>query len=231
MELAPFVGLLLGLAAAGVMWGSRVILDSTFVAPVLAIATLALLTRGLHLDGLADLADGLGSARDPEGARAVMKDPAVGAFGVAWLVFVPLVQVFALLTCVNQGRGTASLVLAVVTGRLAITAACRSTPAATADGLGAMVAGTVRRGVTGLWFLVLVGSFAAYALYDTDATGGDAARLGRTMLAPLIALSVAWLVRRHAVRRVGGLTGDVLGALCELATAACLVVLAFRGNG
>lgn len=231
MELAPLVGLGLGLVAAAFLYAARITLDSPFLPPVLAIGLLALMTRGLHLDGLADLADGLGSFGDPERARAVMKDPAVGAFGVLWLVFIPLVQVLALLGCVEQGRGTASLVLAVVTGRLAITAACRSTPAATDEGLGAMVAGTVRRGVTEVWFLVLAGGFAAYALADTDTTGGDAARLGRTVLGLVAGLLIARLVRRHAVKRVGGLTGDVLGALCELATTVCLVVLAFRGEG
>jgi adenosylcobinamide-GDP ribazoletransferase len=229
MELAPLVGLALGLVAAAVLHGTRVGLDSPILGPLLAVAALALMTRGLHLDGLADLADGLGSSRDPEGARAVMKDPAIGAFGAAWLVFIPLVQVFALLTCVDEGRGAASIVLAVVTGRLAITAACRSTPAATPDGLGAMVAGTVRRGVTTAWLLVMTSSFAGYALVDADSSGGDVARVGRTLLAPVAALLVARWVRRHAVKRVGGLTGDVLGALCELATTVCLLVLSFRG--
>lgn len=230
MELAPLVGLALGLVAAGVLYGTRIVLDSPYVPAVLAVGALALMTRGLHLDGLADLADGLGSHRDPAASRAIMKDPSVGAFGAAWLVFLPLLQVFALLTCVEQGRGTASLVLAVATGRLAITAACRSTPAATTNGLGAMVAGTVRRGITLAWFIVLAASFGGYALLEGDTTGGDLSRIGRTLLGPLLGLLVARLVRAHAVRRLEGLTGDVLGALCELATAVCLVVLAFRGQ-
>ena len=136
MELAPLVGLVVALPAAGVLLTGRLLFDTPFIAAILAIATLALVTRGLHLDGLADLADGLGSHRDPEGTRQVMKDPAVGAFGVLWLVFVPLLQVAALTSCVLPGSGTASLLLAVITGRLAITAACRSTPAATSARLG-----------------------------------------------------------------------------------------------
>jgi adenosylcobinamide-GDP ribazoletransferase len=230
MELAPLVGLLLGLLAAVVLFVFRLSLGSHFVPPILAIGALALLTRGLHLDGLADLADGLGSGRDPDGARQVMKDPAVGAFGVVVLVLVPMLQVAALMTCVDQGRGTASLVLAVATGRLAVTAACRSTPAATPDGLGAMVATTVRRGVTSMWTVALAVGFAAYALVDPDAVGPDGFRVARTLLAPLLALLVCRAVRRHAVRRVGGLTGDVLGALCEIATTTCLVVLCLPGS-
>jgi adenosylcobinamide-GDP ribazoletransferase len=229
MALAPLVGLVVGLLASVVLYTSRVAFGSPYLPPVLAIACLAWLTRGLHLDGLADLADGLGARKDPAGTRAVMKDPAVGAFGVLWLVFVPLVQAMALLTCVDQGRGTASLLLAVFTGRLAVTAACRSTPAATDSGLGAMVAGTVRRGVTSAW-LLLIPAFAAYALQDKDAIGNDSFRVMRTVAAPLIALWVVRAIRRRAVRRVGGLTGDVLGALCELATTVCLLVLALPGN-
>lgn len=229
MELAPLVGLVLGLLAACVLLSSRLVFGSPLLASVLAVGALALLTRGLHLDGLADLMDGLGSRRDPEGTRAVMKEPAVGAFGVLWLVLLPLVQVAALEGSVNQGRGTASLVLAVFTGRLAITAACRSTAAATAEGLGALVATSVRRGVTSAWLLALP-LFALYAVHDKDALGSDAVRVVRTLAAPLAALVVARLLRGHAVRRVGGLTGDVLGALSEVATTVCLVVLCLTGS-
>jgi adenosylcobinamide-GDP ribazoletransferase len=229
MELAPLVGLVVALPAAGVLLTGRLLFDTGLLAAILAIATLALVTRGLHLDGLADLADGLGSHRDPEGTRHVMKDPAVGAFGVLWLFFVPLLQLAALSSCVLLGSGSASLLLAVMTGRLAITAACCSTPAATPSGLGAMVAGTVRRAVPWLWLLGLTAAFASYALVDPDTRGTESFRVARTIAAPCLALLVAYAVRRHAVRRVGGLTGDVLGALCELATTVCLVVLAVPG--
>lgn len=229
MELAPLTGLLIALPTAGVLLAGRLAFDAPLLAAILAIATLALVTRGLHLDGLADLADGLGSHRDPEGTRQVMKDPAVGAFGVLWLCFVPLVQIAALTSCVLLGSGSASLLLAVITGRLAVTAACCSTPAATPTGLGAMVAETVRRAVPWLWLLGLTAAFASYALVDQDSHGEESFRVVRTIAAPCLALLVAYAVRRHAVRRVGGLTGDVLGALCELATTACLLVLAVPG--
>ncbi|MCW2599791.1 MAG: cobalamin 5-phosphate synthase [Frankiales bacterium] len=228
MELTPLVGLLLGLAAAIVLLAGRVLQEpqgTTLLPCVLAIGTLAVLTRGLHLDGLADLSDGLASYQDPERARAIMKAPDIGPLGVTSLILVLLVQVAALLACVLEGRGTASLLLAVTAGRLAMTAACRSTPAATADGLGALVAGTVRRGVTSAWFVLLAGAFTVYALIDPDPSGTSALRVLRTLLALTLALLAARLLRRHAVRRLGGLTGDVLGALSEVATTVCLVVL------
>jgi adenosylcobinamide-GDP ribazoletransferase len=229
MELAPLVGLLLGFAAAAVLYAFRVLGDfrsPPLLAAALAIAALALLTRGLHLDGLADVADGLGSYRDPEGTRAVMKAPDVGPMGVASIALVLLVQVSALLSCIQHGRGSASLVLAVATGRLAITWGCTAFAPATDGGLGALVARTARWPVAVLWTLVLTAAFSAYAVVDTDSLGGATEQVVRTAASVAVALLVTWLVGRHVVRRAGGLTGDVLGAASELATTVCLVGLA-----
>lgn len=223
MSLAPGLGLLLGVVPVGLLE----LLDRATGGPPLlacaaALAALAALTRGLHLDGLADLADGLGSYAGPERARAVMKQPDVGALGLAAVVLVLLVQLGALLACVEAGRGGASLLLAVVAGRLAVTAACTpATPAASPDGLGALVAGTVRPVVPAMW-LVVVGLAAAGA----GATGELPVDALRPVLALVAALGAARVLRRHAVRRLGGLTGDVLGALVETATSVVLVVLA-----
>ncbi|MFN2539745.1 MAG: adenosylcobinamide-GDP ribazoletransferase, partial [Mycobacteriales bacterium] len=229
MELAPLAGLLLGVSGALVLYAFRVLGDYSappLLPAALAIGTLALLTRGLHLDGLADLVDGLGSYRDPEGTRAVMKAPDLGPLGLVAVVVTLLVQVSALLSCVQHGRGSASLVAAVVTGRLAVTWACAGPPAATSEGLGAFVAGTARRSVAVVWTLVVAGAFAAYATVDGDQLGSDGEQVVRTVLGVLVGLGRAWLLGRHAVRRVGGITGDVLGALSEVATTGCLVVFA-----
>lgn len=229
MELAPLVGLLLGLAAAVVLYVFRVLGDfrvPPLMPAALAVTALALLTRGLHLDGLADLVDGLGSYKDPAGARAVMKAPDLGPLGMAAVALTLIVQVSALLSCVEHGRGTASLVTSVVVGRVAVLWACTTTPAATDSGLGAMVARTAHRTVAGLWTLVVALGAGIYATVDGDSIGSDHEQFLRTVLGVAVGLLLASAVRRHAVRRVGGLTGDVLGALCELATTGCLVVLA-----
>lgn len=229
MALAPVVGLGLGLVAAAVLSGfGRLTRAGTppLLACALTVATLAVLTRGLHLDGLSDLADGLGSYLPAERARAVMKQPDVGALGLAAVVLVLLVQVGALLGAVQSGRGTVSTVLSVVLGRIAVTAACRSTPAAAPDGLGALVAGTVRRGVPVGWALVAAATGAAYGLTTGDSGTARLFDGARPVLAVALSLLAAWLLRRHAVRRLGGLTGDVLGALVETATTVSLVVMA-----
>jgi adenosylcobinamide-GDP ribazoletransferase len=226
MELAPLVGVLLGLLAGTVVFGSRLLGAPHLLAAALGIATLALLTRGLHLDGLADLVDGLSSSRDPEGTRAVMKAPDTGPLGVTALVLVLLVQTTALTSAIDQHRGTASLVVAVLTGRLAITLACTRTPAATAEGLGALVAGTVRPAVARASVVVALVAAAALLAWDPDAVHTPLLRALLGVAAMGVALLVARLLRRHAARRVGGLTGDVLGALAEISTTVALVVLA-----
>ncbi len=231
MTLAPLVGLGVGLVAAAVLFAFR-LLDGDqgppLLACVLAVATLAAVTRGLHLDGLSDLADGLGSYQDPEGARAVMKRPDVGALGLVTVVLVLAVQVAAVLGCVVHGRGTAGLVLSVVTGRVAVVAGCRNTPAAGAEGLGALVAATVRRGVPAAWALAVAGLGAAYELVDRDAGSSAMADALRPVLAVALSLLAARVLRSHAVRRVGGLTGDVLGAVLEVATTVSLVVMGLQ---
>ena len=228
MALAPLVGLLLAAAVAPVAVGLDVATRGTPVlGAAVAVALLALLTRGLHLDGLADLADGLGSYGSPERARAVMKSPEVGALGVAAVVLVLLVQVAALTACLSAGRGATAVLVALMTGRLAVTAACRTgVPAAAPEGLGALVAGTVGRGTTALLAALTAGlGTLALALE----TGDRDLRLLLPPAAVLLCLGLARLLRQHAVRRIGGITGDVLGALIEVSTAVALVVLALGG--
>src|SRR5258707_6648010 len=145
MAWAPAAGLLLGAAAAAVLelaarWGRT----GPLLAAVLAVAALALLTTGLHLDGLADLADGLGSRQPADQALAIMKRSDIGPFGVVTLVLALAVQVAALTQAQALGRGVPALITAVLAGRLALTWACRrGVPAARGTGLGALVAGTV----------------------------------------------------------------------------------------
>lgn len=221
MRLAPLVGLLLGLPLAGVLLGvERLTQGPPLLACVLVVALHALATRALHLDGLADLADGLGSYGTPEQARAVMKAPDVGALGAVALVLVPAVQVAALLACTLAGSGGPAVLVAVTTGRVAVTAACTAgVPAATATGLGATVAGTVPRGWTSAAALLTAALGTALAAAEDLPLALPAAAVGAGLL-------VARLLRAHAVRRVGGITGDVLGALVEVTTAVVLVVLA-----
>ncbi len=221
MLLAPLVGFLLGAAAAAVLLGVDRRTDGRegLLSAALAIATVALLSRGLHWDGLADTADGLGSYRSTERALDVMRLGGSGPLGVTTVVLTLLVQVAALTAAANRGRGVVAVVAAVVVGRLAATLACTpSTPAARHDGLGALVAGTVERSQA---FLVTAATLCAVAAVGALLSTEEAVRVAA---GSVVALAVAHLLRRHAVHRLGGITGDVLGALVE--TTATLVLFA-----
>jgi adenosylcobinamide-GDP ribazoletransferase len=194
---------------------------------VLARSSLALLCRGLHLDGLADLADGLGSGQPAPVALEIMRRSDIGPFGTVTLILSLLIQVAALSQAESSGpgRGAAALIAAVVTGRLALTWACRrGVPSARPDGLGALVAGTVRPAIP---VLITVAAVAAAAAAVAVSTTLASQPLGWTLpLAVVAGLAAALVVQRHAVRRLGGITGDVLGALAEVAATVTLVVAA-----
>ena len=113
----------------------------------------------------------------------------------------------------------------MVTGRLALTWACRrGVPAARPDGLGALVAGSVRPVIPATATAATLAVAAAAVAISATVAGG---RLGWTLpLAVAAGLAAAFAVQRHAVRRLGGITGDVLGALTEIATTVTLVVAA-----
>ncbi|HVM27883.1 MAG TPA: adenosylcobinamide-GDP ribazoletransferase [Mycobacteriales bacterium] len=220
MLLAPLVGLALGAVAAGVAKGVQ-LAGADLLAAVLAVAALAVLTRGLHLDGLVDTVDGLASYRPRAQALEIMRSPEAGPLGVAALVLVLLAQVAAVHACLDAGRGTAALLLAGAGARLAVTVACTTgIPAASPSGLGAAVAGTVPRAATVTVGTAVLVVGAALGLVD------EGAHPALGPLAVLGGLAAAAVLLRHAVRRLGGVTGDVLGALVETTTTVVLVVVA-----
>jgi adenosylcobinamide-GDP ribazoletransferase len=146
MGFAPVVGLLLGGISAAVMAGVGALKpEAPLLAAVLGVVVLTALSGALHLDGLADTADGLGSRRDRETMLRIMKQSDIGPFGVVSIVGVLLVDVAALKTCAQAGFGWQAMLIAAVASRLTLPWSCRTgVPSARPDGLGAMVASTVR---------------------------------------------------------------------------------------
>ncbi|GAA4729473.1 adenosylcobinamide-GDP ribazoletransferase [Actinomycetospora chibensis] len=209
------LGALLGAAAAGMVAGGA----PGLLAGLVAVGLGAAATRGLHLDGLADLADGLGSHGDAERMLAVMRDPGTGAFAVIWLVVVLGIQATAWGALAERGLVAAAVggALALGLGRAAFAwVARRGVPAASPDGLGALVAGTQPTWMAPVWAALLAG--AAFPVLGL-----------RAAIATLLAAVVVVLVAAHARRRLGGVSGDVFGACAELAGTAALGVLATLG--
>ncbi|HET6859527.1 MAG TPA: adenosylcobinamide-GDP ribazoletransferase [Streptomyces sp.] len=223
MLYAPLAGLVVGLCAAAPAALLLLLGSGPLLAAVASAAVPAVLTRGLHLDGLADTADGLGSARPAEDALRIMKQSDIGPFGVVTLLFVLLAQVAAgyELYAAGWAYGAAATVVSAVAARLALTLAARTgVPAARPDGLGAVVAGTVR----GRTAALAAGAVTVICAGGAGALSGPYAALHHAA-AVLLALGAAQLLLRHCVRRFGGVTGDVFGGLAETAATVALVAL------
>jgi adenosylcobinamide-GDP ribazoletransferase len=205
----PIIGALIGSVQALFAHLLIPFVPSALIAAWLLVVG-AIATGGLHLDGLADMSDGFGGGRSREDVLRIMRDPNIGAFGAVSLVLMLLVRASAMSTLIDRRAEVSSLVLAPMLGRwtmVAIPYALRY--ARPEGGLGAVV-GTV--------------STAQLAV-----TTAIAAALAYTIAGPLA--GVSWLAviavtiacGSLALERLGGYTGDILGANNELSEAAVLV--------
>jgi adenosylcobinamide-GDP ribazoletransferase len=223
----PAVGLLLAALAALPLLALEISSAGADSGPLrrllgaaLAVAVLGVLTGGLHLDGLADTADGLASRRPREQALDIMRRGDTGPLGVAALLFTVLVQVIAL-GALPVLLAVTGLVLAAVTARTAVVLATGPAfPAARPGGFGALVAGRTPPAVCALAVVVLLAAVAAFG----ELTGG-AALAARLLAAAVAGLLTGTAVAAQARRVLGGLTGDVFGAVVELSTAVTLIAL------
>jgi adenosylcobinamide-GDP ribazoletransferase len=211
----PWVGALLGL----VYWAAGAGLNHYFPAPAAAALLLALtvlLTRGLHLDGLADTVDGLGGGRTPEARLAIMKDSRLGAFGAISLVLVLLLKYSFFLVLFDRGL-TRDLVLFPIISRWGIVVLTGLAPyARPGGGLGqAMTEGAKPSLITGSTLAALLFSYLA---------GGYT---GLISMVP--AAVVIWGASRYFRRRLGGVTGDVYGAVNEMLETLVLTVTVLLG--
>ncbi len=215
MALAPAVGVALLIPLAVVVTLGHLLGVPPIVQSCCAVVTLQLCTRALHLDGLADTVDGLSASYERERALAVMHTGDVGPSGVAAIVLTLALQVACGSVLLSDHVALAAVT--VLVGRTTLTWACaHGIPAARPDGLGATVAGSVSRGRAAV---VTAAVLAASAITSAVAAGhwwwGPV-----TVAAAALALTI--LVRRCVVR-LGGVSGDVLGAGVEIGFAASLL--------
>jgi adenosylcobinamide-GDP ribazoletransferase len=216
MAFYPLVGGLIGGLLAGLAWLLRLV-GLTETAPLLPAALLlaawAGLTGALHLDGWADCCDALFVPVNRERRLEIMKDPRLGGFGAAGLILLLLVKLAALQGVMAGPRALAVLIAVPALARWAAVIAAKAYPSARPGGMGDYF----RRGL-GRRELVIATVLVALATVGLLWRG---AILWGTVGLALLAL--ASLARA----RLGGLTGDVYGAILELAETAALVVACF----
>jgi adenosylcobinamide-GDP ribazoletransferase len=206
----PLVGLLIGVLLAGLQ--QLVGHADPLIQAALLTLVWALITGGLHLDGLADSADAwVGGHGDRERTLAIMKDPRSGPAAVSTLVCMLLLK-FAALAVLTKAGAWPALLLAPVLGRSALVALLLNTPYVRPGGMGSAIAEHLPR------------TAAVVALLMVAAGGLLAGKAGGLALA--VVLAAGLLLRWMMMRRLGGMTGDTLGAAVELTEVAVLVSLA-----
>jgi adenosylcobinamide-GDP ribazoletransferase len=209
----PAVGLAIGVGLALAHYGLTVALPPALVAALIAVLMSAV-SGGLHIDGLADTADGLLSGAPRERVIEIMKDSRSGAMAVFAVASVLIVKTAALFS-LKADYAVAAILLAPLAGRIAIYNAMVSVPyVSSAGGLGhAFGVGGLRDKIAAVTILLVAGFVGA----------GIAGILWAVSLYAVWAIFCAWLVKR-----IGGMTGDNYGALCEITeTASLLLFLVF----
>ncbi len=206
----PLVGALVGTIAGALYWLASQWLPAQ-AAAVIAIGAGVLVTGAFHEDGLADSCDGLGGGVDRERALEIMRDSRIGTYGTVALVLALLLRVVAL-AALAPLAGLLALITAHAAGRTLVVAVIRFCRYARTEGLGKPVS----TGITRSEWLFATGSGVALVLASGIAG----------LFALLAAASVAGILLWLMLRKLGGYTGDGLGAVEQCGETAALVLLA-----
>lgn len=224
MASLPVVGVVFGVFTAvllGVLGLIGVLGVAPFLAAVLVVIMWELLNRMMHLDGLADVADALGSYAPPERAREILADPHTGLMGFSAVLFSLLVQVAAV-TALIDGQAGWLVCFIPALSRLGgqVIARVGRTPLSP-TGFGAMVVGTVRLWWVAVWLVALGAAAVGVAV-----GAGDVAWAWIVAVAGVIACGGSEWAGRHFSRRFGGINGDCIGAGIHLSAAVIAVICA-----
>jgi adenosylcobinamide-GDP ribazoletransferase len=210
----PVVGAALGAlsaaAASLALWAGL----SPAIAAALALITSALLTGGLHEDGLADTADGLMGGRDKDRRLEIMKDSRIGSYGALALLLIALIRWSALTALFAAGQHWAALIAAGALSRAPMAVLIATLPNARGSGLAHLTGQPPRSAALAACGIALIVTLLV---------------MGWAVVAmALAAAATSLFLARAAKARIGGQTGDILGASQQLAEAAALAFAAAR---
>ncbi len=199
----PVVGVLLGGLTALITWGVLQVIPP-LPAAVIVVLLLAAVSGGLHLDGLADSADGFFSSRKPERILEIMRDSQIGSMGALVLIGVLLLKV-AGLAVLPDTQIVAAAFFMPVAGRSALTVSMGLLPYVRGqNGLGTVFYQNQHR-LTVLGAIIIL-SGAGWLTF-----------VGPGLAVTAMVLLAILLFARYSRKKIGGATGDTLGAACELA--------------
>ena len=213
LRLAAAVGLIVGLLGGAAYWLATLLGLPPLVAGLIAVAATVVLTGALHEDGLSDLADGLGGARDRRRKLEIMRDSRIGAYGGLALILSVALRAAALAAIATPPSAIAALVAAHAVSRALLPGVMAILPLARSDGLAAQ--SDRPEAMHAAWALLLGVAVALLAL-------GAGPGLAVAAIAVLAAAAIAVLARNQ----LGGYTGDVLGAVQQTGEVAALLAAA-----
>jgi adenosylcobinamide-GDP ribazoletransferase len=204
----PAVGLLLGLMQAFLGYAAHVYAWNELSSALVVIGGIAM-SRAMHVDGLADLCDGFWGGKTPEAALRIMKDPNVGSFGAIGVCVIILLKWIAVLKLIELGAFTV-IAAGVLLARLIQVLLASALPYARSEG------GTAHSFVSGAGWRHMVAAslltiFFLFFLLQEEPIA--------LLLLLIAALAAGVMIGLLSYRKIGGVTGDVLGAgseLCEL---------------
>ena len=207
----PLVGLAIGVVSAACCWQLQRALPDPIAAALLVILLMAA-SKGLHMDGLSDTADAFFSSRPRERMLEIMRDSHIGAMGVLAIVSVFVLKVTALAAAPDAVRWRGVLLMPLA-GRCALVMSMAVLPYARAGGGLGTVFFRKRPWISAIWavlILVLVG-WGVFGI--------------RGLVAAFASTAVALGMAAHSYRKVGGATGDTLGATCEVVECVPAIVM------
>lgn len=207
----PLAGLLIGLVLSGIYYCLTMLNLPLLTESIILVVSLIALTGGMHLDGLSDTADAFLSSKPRDEMLAIMRDPHVGVMGVLSLISLILLKV-GLLYSINGPLKVIALLLICVLSRWAVVPVMFLFPYARRDGK----AGIFIRGMTLKIFILsaIAGIICSFLIWQV-----------KGLVALLTIAVLAYETGRFTSRRIGGITGDTLGATIELAEVAVLLMV------
>ncbi len=205
----PVVGLIVGALACVVGWVAMALTLPAIVSAVVVIAVLVMTTGAMHEDGLADTVDGLWGGFDRERRLEIMKDSHIGTYGVLALIFSQLARI-TLISALLISEAYAAILAACILSRAFMPVLMTTLPNARSSGLSHSVGGP--RAVTTITGLGLALIFALFLM--------GVSALWPTAVAALIAAGLAATARA----KIGGQTGDILGATQQVTELAFLAI-------